>query len=288
MAITYLVLSIVFSTFINLIFRWFKDYNVNKFQAIVVNYLVCFIVGFSFSNNHAILQHITTDWFPYCIALGFFFVAIFFSMALTTEKMGISVTAVSGKMSVVIPILFAYFYANEELSSLFIIGLVLSLCSIYFISIKQGLQLDKKHLLLPIIVFMGGGIIDTSLKVLESTYGTDVGMDTISYSIFLGAFIAGILLFTIRNKRNFKVLEKKSIVAGVVLGVPNYFSIFFLLSAIAGFSKQSALVFGINNIGIVLVSTILSVLIFKEKLSKANKLGLGLALVSIGIIAYAS
>jgi drug/metabolite transporter (DMT)-like permease len=209
-------------------------------------------------------------------------------MALTTEKMGISVTAVSGKMSVVVPILFAYFYANEVLTSWFLLGLILSLLSIYFISIKKDLVIDKKYLALPIIVFIGGGVIDTSLKVIESSYGQDVSMDTISYSIFLGAFLAGTLLFILKNKGNIMVFKRKSLIAGVLLGVPNYFSIFFLLSAIAGFSDKSALVFGVNNIGVVLVSTILSVLIFKEKLSTNNKIGLLLAVVSIVIISYAS
>ena len=288
MALLYLLLSIIFSTLINLIFRWFKDYNVNKFQAIMVNYLVCFIVGFSLSGDRALIEHLESDWFPYCILLGFLFVAIFFSMALTTEKMGISVTAVSGKMSVVIPILFAYIFWNENISIWFIVGLILSLLSIYFISIKKDLNLDRKYLLLPLIVFIGGGIIDTSLKILESSYGQSVSMDTISYSIFLGAFIAGIILFVIRKKGDFTLFTSKSLAAGVILGVPNYFSIFFLLTAIASFSGKSAFVFGINNIGVVLFSTILSILLFGEKLSKGNKLGILLAIISISIIAYAS
>ncbi|MGB0851201.1 MAG: EamA/RhaT family transporter [Bacteroidia bacterium] len=288
MGISFLVLSIFFSTFINLIFRWFKDFNVNKFQAIIVNYLVCFIVGFSLSDNHDVMANFTSNWFPYCVALGFIFVAIFFAMALTTEKMGISVTAVSGKMSVVVPIIFAYVLHGESLTTFFIIGLILSLLSIYFISVKKDLNIDRRYLFLPVIVFLGGGIIDTSLKVLETNYGNDVSMDTISYTIFLGAFIAGSILFLIKNRGNILLFERKSLVAGVLLGVPNYFSIFFLLSAISQFTDKSALVFGINNIGVVLVSSILSVIIFRENLSAGNKFGLALAVISIVIIAYAS
>ncbi len=288
MAITYLVLSIVFSTLINLIFRWFKDFNVNKFQAIVVNYLVCFTLGIALSPDRNIIQNMQSDWFLYCILLGFVFVAIFFSMALTTEKMGISVTAVSGKMSVVVPIVFAYFFWDEKLSALFLIGLALSLLSIYFISVKKDIVLDRRYLFLPLIVFLGGGVIDTSLKVLEEAYSANVSMDTISYSIFLGAFLAGITLFLARIKTNINVLNKRNIVAGILLGVPNYFSIFFLLSAIAGFTHQSAFVFGINNIGVVILSTLLSVIIFKEHLSAKNKWGLALAVVSIALIAYAN
>ena len=288
MATIFLLLSIAFSTFINLIFRWFKDFNVNKFQAIIVNYVVCFIIGFSLSTHQDILSYVHEQWFIYCILLGFIFIAIFFSMALTTEKLGISVTAVSGKMSVVIPILFAYFFAKEDIKLLFVIGLILSILSIYFITIKKELHIDKRYLILPVIVFLGGGMIDTSLKVLQQAYSEDIPLSTISYSIFLGAFIAGTSIYLVKEKANFSSWEWKSVKAGVALGVPNYFSIFFLLSAIEGFSVKSAFVFGVNNVGVVLVSTLLSVLIFKEKLEPKNQWGLLLAVVSIAIISYAS
>lgn len=288
MATIFLLLSIAFSTFINLIFRWFKDFNVNKFQAIIVNYVVCFIIGFSLSTHQDILSYVHEQWFIYCILLGFIFIAIFFSMALTTEKLGISVTAVSGKMSVVIPILFAYFFAKEDITLLFVIGLILSILSIYFITVKKELHIDKRYLMLPVIVFLGGGMIDTSLKVLQQAYSEDIPLSTISYSIFLGAFIAGTSIYLVKEKANFSSWEWKSVKAGVALGVPNYFSIFFLLSAIEGFSVKSAFVFGVNNVGVVLVSTLLSVLIFKEKLEPKNQWGLLLAVLSIAIISYAS
>lgn len=288
MATIFLLLSIAFSTFINLIFRWFKDFNVNKFQAIIVNYVVCFIIGFSLSTHQDIMSYVHEQWFIYCILLGFLFIAIFFSMALTTEKLGISVTAVSGKMSVVIPILFAYFFAKEDITLLFVIGLILSILSIYFITIKKELHIDKRYLILPVIVFLGGGMIDTSLKVLQQAYSEDIPLSTISYSIFLGAFIAGTSIYLVKEKANFSSWEWKSVKAGVALGVPNYFSIFFLLSAIEGFSVKSAFVFGVNNVGVVLVSTLLSVLIFKEKLEPKNQWGLLLAVLSIAIISYAS
>jgi hypothetical protein len=110
MAIIYLLLSIVFSTFINLVFKWFSVFKVNKIQAILVNYLVCFSIGFILSGDFNLLKIIGSDWFKYCIILGSLFVAIFLSMAMTTEKYGVSVNAVSAKMSVIIPVLFAYVY----------------------------------------------------------------------------------------------------------------------------------------------------------------------------------
>lgn len=288
MAIIYLLLSIVFSTFINLVFKWFSVFKVNKIQAIIVNYLVCFSIGFVLSGDFNLLKIIGSDWFKYCIILGSLFVAIFLSMAMTTEKYGVSVNAVSAKMSVIIPVLFAYVYNSERLTIQFVVGILLSLLSIYLITKKKQIIIPKKYIYLPIIVFLGSGTIDTSLKLLELNYSNDISINTISYSIFLGAFLVGTTFYTIKNQFNFSNWSSRNIISGIILGIPNYFSIYFLLTAIKSFSLKSAFVFGINNIGIVLLSTLLSVIIFKEKLTLINKFGVLISVLSIILIAYAS
>ena len=288
MAIIYLLLSIVFSTFINLVFKWFSVFKVNKIQAILVNYLVCFSIGFILSGDFNLLKIIGSDWFKYCIILGSLFVAIFLSMAMTTEKYGVSVNAVSAKMSVIIPVLFAYVYNSERLTIQFVVGILLSLLSIYLITKKKQIIIPKKYIYLPIIVFLGSGTIDTSLKLLELNYSNDISINTISYSIFLGAFLVGTIFYTVKNQFNFSNWSSRNIISGIILGIPNYFSIFFLLTAIKSFSLKSAFVFGINNIGIVLLSTLLSVIIFKEKLTLINKFGVLISVLSIILIAYAS
>ena len=288
MAIIYLLLSIVFSTFINLVFKWFSVFKVNKIQAILVNYLVCFSIGFILSGDFNLLKIIGSDWFKYSIILGSLFVAIFLSMAMTTEKYGVSVNAVSAKMSVIIPVLFAYVYNSERLTIQFVVGILLSLLSIYLITKKKQIIIPKKYIYLPIIVFLGSGTIDTSLKLLELNYSNDISINTISYSIFLGAFLVGTTFYTIKNQFNFSNWSSRNIISGIILGIPNYFSIYFLLTAIKSFSLKSAFVFGINNIGIVLLSTLLSVIIFKEKLTLINKFGVLISVLSIILIAYAS
>ncbi len=288
MAITFLVLSIVFSTFINLVFKWFAVFKIDKIQAILVNYLVCFVIGFLLSGNYDIISTINSEWFKFCLLLGCLFVAIFFSMALTTEKYGVSVNAVSAKMSVVIPVLFAYAYNSEKFSIQFIFGILMSLFSIYLITKKNQTVVPIKYVYLPIIVFTGSGLIDTSLKLLELNYSNNVSINTISYSIFLGAFIVGTSFYTIKERFNFSNWSTRNMISGVILGVPNYFSIYFLLAAIKSFSLKSAFVFGINNIGIVLLSTLLSVIIFRENLSSINKIGIVVSILSIILISNAS
>ena len=91
----------------------------------------------------------------------------------------------------------------------------------------------------------------------------------------------------IRRLINGSTLEAKSIVAGFALGIPNYFSIHFLLNALNLPNLESTVVFPVNNTGIVLLSTLLAIILFKEKLTKVNWAGILLAVVSIALIATA-
>jgi uncharacterized membrane protein len=69
------------------------------------------------------------------------------------------------------------------------------------------------------------------------------------------------------------------------LGIFNYFSIYFLLRALQNDFINSSSIFTINNVAIVLLSTIFGILFFKETLSKKNWFGIGLAVISIILVA---
>lgn len=72
---------------------------------------------------------------------------------------------------------------------------------------------------------------------------------------------------------------------GIALGIPNYFSIFFLLRALQNDRWNSASIFTINNVAIVMFSTVLGIMLFNEKLSLTNWLGIMLAIISILLVA---
>ena len=69
-----------------------------------------------------------------------------------------------------------------------------------------------------------------------------------------------------------------------MLGVPNYFSIYFVLLALENLG--GIYVFPILNIGVVLLSAIISWLFYQEQMSKTNWMGIGLACLSIVIILW--
>jgi len=78
--------------------------------------------------------------------------------------------------------------------------------------------------------------------------------------------------------------ELKSIFGGILLGVPNYFSIVYLLKALSTEGMESSTAFTLNNVGIVILSTLFGLFIFNEKLISKNWFGIIIAIVSIILI----
>ena len=69
------------------------------------------------------------------------------------------------------------------------------------------------------------------------------------------------------------------------MGVPNYFSVYFLVHALRSDLLDSSGIFTVNNVAIVMMSTLVGITIFRERLSPKNWLGIFLAVLSIFLVA---
>ncbi len=292
---TYLVLSVICSTIIGVVFRLFKDYEIDTFQAIIYNYIVCLTVGSLIMGDLPVKYGFwTLDWFPYAAVLGGIFISAFILIAKTVQNYGISITSVVQRMSLIITVSFAIIYFQESLSIFKIIGIISALGAVVLASFKNEKKeisdttTPKKWLiLLPISVLLTSGLIECVLQYVEGTIlKGSVGQLQFTTVLFGTAAVIGtiILIFSLLTGRmTFKI---KNLIAGIALGVPNFGSIYFLL-AMLGIGWERSVVFPINNIAVILFSTFVALLFFKEKLSKLNWMGIILAILAIVLIAYA-
>lgn len=284
----FLIFSILISSALYVIFKYFGVFKVDSVQAIVVNYLVAGATGLIMTDMDMGFTGLPLDVVLFAGGMGILFFSIFNVMALTAQRNGVSVAAVASKMALVIPVFFGVVLFQESLGVYKFFGVIIGLISVYFVSVKAAnTQSLKAYLGLPLLLFLGSGLIDTGLKYAQEVLISNRQEAVFSASIFFAAFVFGMLylLFSLLyGKRTTALLNPKNIVAGVVLGIPNFFSIFFLLKALQS-GVDGIVVFTINNIGIVLLSTLFGVLIFKEFLKKKNWIGIGLAVAAIGLIA---
>lgn len=285
----YLLLSILSSTVIFVVFRLYKKYGVNTLQAIIVNYFIACIVGFfGYIESVDDLVRIPSEsWFLGTVFLGAMFITVFNLAAITTQRSGLSVVSVATKMSVAIPVFFGIFIYNESLGFLKVTGIILALAAVYLSSTKtkKGISIKKENLIFPLLVFVGSGIIDTTINYLENFYVSETDVGLFSSSIFGIAGIIGITILIGQAVLGKLKITWKNIAGGIALGIPNYFSIYFLVMALRSPGFENSVIFTLNHVGIVLASTILGIVLFKEVLLKKNWIGIALAVISIILVA---
>lgn len=284
----YLVLSILASTLIFVLFKLFAKFNINTLHAIIVNYFVASMSGkIAYQGTIEITAIPKFEWFYYTLALGSLFIIVFNLMAITTQRSGLSVVSVATKMSVVIPIVFGLFYYNESIGMLKGLGIILALIAVYLTAIKnkKGIDIVPKNILLPVLVFLGSGVIDTSLKFLEEAYVSESDVSIFSATIFAAAAFLGVLVIVYQIIKGTFRFQLKNVLGGIALGIPNYFSIYFLVKALRSGLFESSGIFTINNVAIVMLSTLVGILLFKERLLSKNWIGIGLAIISIILVA---
>lgn len=281
----YLLISILSSTAIFVVFKLLKKFDINTLHAIIVNYFTACFCGFLlYKGAIEPSEIIQSNWFVAAIALGFLFIAIFNVMALTAQKNGLSVASVASKMSVIIPIIFGIIVFNESVGFQKIIGILLALIAVYLTSVKQkGTVIVTQSIYLPLILFLGSGIIDTSINY----FAPNDNISIFSATIFAMAAVIGVLLFLFNYLKYKQRFHLKSIPFGIVLGIVNYGSIHFLLLALRLENTESSTLFTINHIAILALSTLIGLALFKEHISKKNWIGIILALVSILLVTLA-
>lgn len=283
-----LALSVLFSSLIFVIFKLFSVHKIETLYAIVTNYVIACIVGLLFYKGEITISEIPAKpWFWGTFALGLLFILVFNLMAATAQKVGVSVASVATKMSLVIPVLFGVFVYKEDLGVVKILGILLALAAVYFASVKTNkISVQKSSLILPILVFLGSGVIDTSIKYIQEIYISENDYPIFSASVFASAALIGIVYILSKAFKKPLRINVKNVLGGICLGIPNYFSIFFLLRALQSDTLNSSSVFTINNVSIVMFSTLLGILLFKEKISLKNWFGIVLAIISIVLVAF--
>jgi len=222
--------------------------------------------------------------------IGVLFVFTFYLMALTAQMVSVTLSVVANKMSLVIPVLFSLFVfkiESRDFTFFNILGIITALSAIYLCTFRPGGKLNRELIyFLPLSVFILGGVIDTMINYTNYKYIGESEESLFPLIMFISASLTGIVVVLYMIITQQLKIDLKSITAGIILGIPNYFSIYFLLKALTAFNNNGALVFPIFNIGIIMVSAILAYLIFKEELLNINKIGLALAMLAIFLIYY--
>jgi len=279
----------IFSALLFVILNLFHRWKIQNLQGLTVNYLTASAFAFfsNFDKNCTALSEIQYTG-PPALGIGLLFIVVFYITALTIKKAGIAAASIASKMSMVLPITAGIYLYGDQITLLRVLGILLAIAALYLSSKSTNSEesniKNKNAWIFPLLLFLGCGIIDTFIKVSQQ-YIIKPENEQLYYTMLFGfAGVFGIIAMIYNKIKNKKQFELKSILAGILLGVINYYSLLFLVRCLAEPNAESALIFALVNMLVVILSALAAFLVFKQKPTKYNLSSIAIALIAIIIL----
>lgn len=291
----YLIGSIILSSYLTLSFKVLQRLQINAFQAIVFNYIACVCTGAVFNGSFPVNSDaVQSPWFKWALVMGIMFISIFNVIGFTTQKMGVAVASVANKLSMVIPFLFSIFLYDEKTTVLKLAGIAVALAAVVLTcypsqtAATNSKKANQLMLVLPLVLFVSSGLLDTLIVYVQNIFFSSPAANFNHFLItaFAVAGVIGAIVLIVQVAVGRQQFSAKALLAGTLIGIPNYFSIWCLGKVIAAYQGNSSAVIPVNNMGIVLFSAVMAWLLFREKLMVINWAGIVLAVAAIALIAY--
>lgn len=280
----YLIIAIILSVTVSVNLKLLRRYYTDSYQAIVFNYPSALALSYFFfrPNLQAIPE--TNQWTLFFVT-ALMMLSIFYFISKSIQTSGIVITAISQRLSLIIPVIAAFLLFDETFTLLKFIGLIIGFLAIYF-SVPSG-KFDSKNINFwyPVIVFSGTGILDIFFNHI--TKFSNLSFTDCLFYIFSIAAILGFLSLIYLKITNRLDFQWRAVFAGLLLGVFNFGSIYFYIKALKIEHDKPSVVFSAMDIGVIALGSVVGFMLFKEKLSKINKVGLFLAIIAICILTFA-
>ena len=208
-------------------------------------------------------------------------------MALSYQRAGLTLTGIMHKMSLLISAAFPIIYYEEILTNYKLIGFVAAIITVILVnypSKSDGFAIRNKWIIaLPIIVFAMSGMIEIILYYVEASGQVDgdgVFFTSTSFGL-AGAIGVVIVLFRLLTGRS--QFSWKDVLGGVILGLPNYLTIYLLLHLLDQ-GWDGSVLFPLNNVSILVTITLIGAFIYREQLNMLKIVGLVFGIIAIVLI----
>lgn len=271
----YLLLAIAAMSLIMLALKFFNVKKIYIPQAIMTNYAFALIIALFSGGRYLAAADAGgfggNGWWYLALITGALYFGSMDLMAASTRRVGVSITTMASRTSVILPIVWAALFLGERITGWELLGTALVMLAFVFIIYRPhdkgpdtatGRNERLKTVLLPVGVFLSVGFIAVCMKTsqhlikTEGCYETDYPVFEIM--LFSAAFLGAVAYYAAKEGREAFRFRWKSIAGGLCLGTFNYFVTFGLMHGLKYFSSSTF--YGIYNISVVLLTTLVGML----------------------------
>lgn len=297
----FLIIATVSAAMFSIFFKIFELKGIDSLQAILFNYLTAFIWGFALSFDGTLVENpLEAGWLLPAIVMGFIFVLGMVLLSDSTRRVGVAISTVFSRASMVIPVIVSYLFISGSEKPRWLPILLVLVAMVLTIwtgsSRKSGRRLTAGDIMAPVIVFITFGLSNSILKIIQDRVSVaragwpeerlNAALSLVTSCIFLVALlmcVAAVIMKHIYSSHPTRVTWK-NILGGVGLGTANYFCTYMLMLAMM--TIDSSVLFPIHNIGIVAIGAVAGWLCFKEKLRPQQIAGIVLAGAAIAWLCF--
>ncbi|VEI57795.1 drug/metabolite transporter [Pasteurella multocida] len=280
-----LIIAVLCSVAVSVLLKVARKKNIVIQQAIAFNYIVAlglsyFLLKPDFKGLGFTEFVVQSENAPVFFALGILLPTVFIIMSKAVEFAGIVRSDAAQRLSLFLPIVAAFLIFGEQLSQARLIGIILAFVALFCLLNKPtDTESNIKGMVGLILVWFGYGIIDILFKQVAKSGGA------FPATLFISFVLAACVMFGYLLLKR-EVFTVPSFVGGIILGGLNFMNILFYIKAHQSFNENPTLVFAGMNIGVICLGTITGALVFKEKISKINGVGIAIGISAIFCLFY--
>lgn len=265
-----------------LLFRAFERYRVPLLPALAVNYLIAFVAG-ALHTPPWHIDGIGALW-PPSLLVGVLFAGGFYLTGLSSQRAGVAASTVASKLSLVLTVLAAVVVHGERPGPVAWAGVLGAALAVVLASLGAGKGSGGRHAwVLPLLLFLSAAAIDITLDLVRREHHVpDIEAVFPTLCFIWACLFASILAW--RSGQLHALIRPATWYGGIALGVVNFAVLFFILRSLTQSGMAASAVFPLISIGTILIGTLGSVMLFKERPKGLQLAGIGCAIIALCLL----
>lgn len=274
--ITLLILAILFSSAVGMTMKVANTRSINFGQFMAINYLVCSLGLLFFGSWRTIGHHSPFIW-SLGIFAGFLYVLCLWLFNQAIEAGGLALSTTLMRLSAALPTIGSLLIFSEHTNHYQMLGIILAFCCLPLAS-REPLHLSNawKGMIWGMLLFAAYGLTDFTFKILVEL---EPSIDPGAYMIII---FGTAMLLTVSNLVKGVRPTKDCLVWGLALGTTNVLTTYFRIRTLS--ELPGSVAFPTLGLGVIVVTTVVSLIIWRERLRFANYAFLVLASVAVLLI----